>query len=313
MIDWKTSKRPFYAFPNEERPELTNTFDLLAGGAEVTSGGQRRHTYASMVEGILSKGMNPASFTDYLSIFKYGMPPHGGFGMGLERLTMTLLQLKNIREASLFPSDPKRIAGNRIKASIFFGQENIRNEIIRLLKQNDYTFQHLSHEATPTSKTRHAYAARANRRSKAIILRGKGSKKNYQVNIPSHLKLDMKAVAQMVGEKCEFEDPEVIKERFGLTIGSIPPFGNLLNLETYFDEEIGHQAKAAFNCGFLTESIIMLPTDLIALVQPNGPLRHRFVVFYLFFYCTTYLGSYRHVGKQVLQAGLFPSALFLII
>ena len=96
--------------------------------------------------------MDPAGFTDYLSIFKYGMPPHGGFGLGLERLTMTLLRLRNIREASLFPSDPKRIAGNRIKARIFFGGETIRNEIIRALKENNCTFDHKVHEPTPTSE-----------------------------------------------------------------------------------------------------------------------------------------------------------------
>lgn len=94
VTDWKTVKRPFYAFPKKNDPELTNTFDLLCAGTEITSGGQRRHTFESMVEGILSKGMDPNNFADYLSIFKYGMPPHGGFGMGLERLTMTILRLK---------------------------------------------------------------------------------------------------------------------------------------------------------------------------------------------------------------------------
>ncbi|MBI3259887.1 MAG: aspartate--tRNA(Asn) ligase, partial [Ignavibacteriae bacterium] len=152
IIDWATSKRPFYAFPKEENPELTNTFDLLCAGTEITSGGQRRHTFASMVEGIHLKGMDPNQFEDYLSIFKYGMPPHGGFGMGLERLTMTILKLKNIREAALFPSDTKRIAGNRIKAKIFFGGENIRNEIIRLLREHEMKFKHLTHERAPTSE-----------------------------------------------------------------------------------------------------------------------------------------------------------------
>lgn len=109
VTDWKVSKRPFYSYPKEENPDLTNTFDLLCAGTEITSGGQRRHTYESMVEGIRMKGMDPANFTDYLSIFKYGMPPHGGFGMGLERLTMTFLKLKNIREASLFPSESKNL------------------------------------------------------------------------------------------------------------------------------------------------------------------------------------------------------------
>ena len=66
--------------------------------------------------------------------------------------SMTILKQKNIREASLFPSDPKRIAGNRIKAKIFFGAENIRNEIIRLIKHNDMKFEHLIHEITLTSE-----------------------------------------------------------------------------------------------------------------------------------------------------------------
>lgn len=270
ITDWKLSKRPFYSFPTEQDPELTNTFDLLCAGTEITSGGQRRHQYQSMVEGIEAKGMDPANFSDYLSIFKYGMPCHGGFGMGLERLTMTLLRLKNIREASLFPSDPKRIAGNRIKAKIFFGSENVRNEIIRLIKSNEIPFQHLVHEATPTSEE----SARVRKTSleegvKSIILKGKSTKKNYQVNIPSHLKLDMKAVAEQVGEKCEFEDPAIIQERFGLVVGGVPPFGTLLNLETFFDERLKANARAAFNCGMQTESIIMPLNGLIQIIQPK--------------------------------------------
>jgi nondiscriminating aspartyl-tRNA synthetase len=270
VTDWKTSKRPFYSYPKDDNPDLTNTFDLLCAGTEITSGGQRRHTYESMIEGIRLKGMDPSNFADYLSIFKYGMPPHGGFGMGLERLTMTLLKLKNIREASLFPSDPKRIAGNRIKARIFFGGENIRNEIIHLLNKHKFAFDHRIHDATPTAED----SARVRNVGleegvKALILRGKNTKKNYQFNIPGHLKLDMKAVTDAVGEKCEFEDPAVIKERFGLLIGGVPPFGNLLNIDNYYDEQIGQQDRAAFNCGLLTESIIMKSKDLLALVEPK--------------------------------------------
>ncbi len=270
VTDWKTSKRPFYAYPKDDNPELTNTFDLLCAGTEITSGGQRRHTYDSMVQGILMKSMDPANFADYLSIFKYGMPPHGGFGMGLERLTMTLLKLKNVREASLFPSDTKRIAGNRIKARIFFGGENIRNEIIHQLHQKKIDFSHLVHEPTPTSEDS-ARVRQINMEEgvKALILRGKNTKKNYQINIPSHLKLDMKAIADRVGEKCEFEDPAVIQERFGLQIGGVPPFGNLLNLENYYDEKILEHERAAFNCGLTTESIIMKSKDLFTLVEPK--------------------------------------------
>lgn len=270
IIDWMTVKRPFYSFPNEKNPELTNTFDLLCAGTEITSGGQRRHTYESMIEGIKAKGMDPAGFTDYLSVFKYGMPPHGGFGLGLERLTMTLLRLRNIREASLFPSDPKRIAGNRIKAHIFFGGETIRNEIMRLLKEHELTFDHRVHEPTPTSEdSARVRGISLDEGVKALVLRGKNTKKNYQFNIPSNLKLDMKAVAEIVGEKCEFEEADVIKDRFGLDVGGIPPFGHLLNLETYFDERIPIHPRAAFNCGLRTESVIMNAKDLISLVQPK--------------------------------------------
>jgi nondiscriminating aspartyl-tRNA synthetase len=270
ITDWKTVKRPFYAFPNETHPELTNTFDLLCAGTEITSGGQRRHTYDSMVAGIEAKGMDPANFTDYLDIFKYGMPPHGGFGMGLERLTMTLLKLKNIREVSLFPSDPKRIAGNRIRAKVFFGGENIRNEIIHLLKHNDMPFKHLVHEPTPTSEdSARVRGTKLEEGVKSLIVKGKNSKKNYQFNIPSHLKLDMKAVADRVGEKCEFEDPEVIRERYGLIIGGVPPCGQLLNLDTFFDDSIQNLETVAFNCGLPSESLIINGKDLIALVQPQ--------------------------------------------
>ena len=271
VTDWKREKRPFYSYVSTDNPELTNTFDLICAGTEITSGGQRCHTHASMVEGIEAKGMDPSNFTDYLTVFRYGMPPHGGFGMGLERLTMTLLGLKNIREASLFPSDPKRIAGNRIKANMVFGGENVRNEIIRLLTQHDFDFKHLEHDETPvsseeTAKVRDMPLAEG---VKALILRGKKSKKNVQVNIPADQKVDMKAVAAVVGEKCEFESPEVILERFGIEVGGVPPFGSLLNLETYFDEKILEKEHASFNCGLRTESIQMKPADLVKVVDPK--------------------------------------------
>jgi nondiscriminating aspartyl-tRNA synthetase len=270
IIDWKTAKRPFYAFPNEANPELTNTFDLLCAGTEITSGGQRRHTYESMLEGLKLKEMDPADFEDYLSIFKFGMPPHGGFGLGLERLTMTILGLKNIREATLFPSDPKRIAGKRLKAKVFFGPENLRNEIVRQLRDHDFEFQHLTHEATPTSEdSARVRGTKMEEGVKSIILRGRTSKKNYQVNLPANQKVDMKAVSEAVGEKCEFEDLKVIEERFGIGVGGVPPFGNLLNLPTWFDEAVLKEERAAFNCGLQTESIVMKSADLVKLVEPK--------------------------------------------
>ncbi len=266
---WKTSKRPFYSYVNDENSNLTNTFDLLCAGTEITSGGQRAHTYETMVEGIKRKGMNPSSFEDYLNIFKFGMPAHGGFGLGLERLTMTVLKLQNIREASLFPSDPKRIAGTRIKTQAVKGGDDMVEKIKTTLTKKGIEFKHIVHEPTPTSED----AARVRETKmeqgiKAIILKGKKSGNNAMACVPAHLKLDMKALSEIVGEALTFEDPAVIKEKFGLIIGGVPPFGNLLGIPTYYDKKILDEEKAVFNAGLQTESVLMKSKDLIDAVGP---------------------------------------------
>ena len=266
VTDWKTSKRPFYSAPKEDNPELTNTFDLLCAGTEITSGGQRRHTYESMVEGIRSKGMDPDNFGDYLSIFQFGMPPHGGFGMGLERLTAKLLDLSNIREASLFPSDPKRIAGNRIKKKLFFGPETIRNEIVRQLRDHDIAFDHAIHPPFTTPGEAAAYRKLPEENClKSIIVRGKTSKKNALFVLPVTKRLDMKAVAALLGEKAEVEEAEVIQERFGIMPQGVPPFGVLLNLETFMDVSLSEMDRVGFCCGMPTESITLAARDLLGL------------------------------------------------
>ena len=102
-------KRPFYTFEDEEDRGYTKYFDLLFRGLEINSGGQRIHDYNMLVERIKAKGLDPAKFSFYLETFKVGMPPHGGCSTGLERLTMKLLNLENVREATLFPRDLNRI------------------------------------------------------------------------------------------------------------------------------------------------------------------------------------------------------------
>lgn len=103
------AKRPFYTHEDENDPGYAKGFDLLFRGVEITTGAQRIHRYAELVEALKKKGLNPDKFSFYLQSFKCGMPPHGGFGMGLERLTAKLLELDNIKEATLFPRDLNRI------------------------------------------------------------------------------------------------------------------------------------------------------------------------------------------------------------
>ena len=109
VTGYAMTKRPFYTMPRPDDPSLSRSFDLLYNGVEVTTGSQRLHEHAALVEAIESHGLNPADFDDYLAAFRHGMPPHGGMGMGLERLTKQALGLANIKEACLFPRDRYRL------------------------------------------------------------------------------------------------------------------------------------------------------------------------------------------------------------
>ncbi|KND51991.1 MAG: aspartate--tRNA ligase [Parcubacteria bacterium C7867-001] len=109
VTHYPVAKRPMYTMEDENDKGFTKSFDLLFRGIEITTGGQRRHDYQNLIDGIKMKGLNPDQFSYYLQAFKYGMPPHGGWGMGLERLTAKFLNLANVKEAALFPRDINRI------------------------------------------------------------------------------------------------------------------------------------------------------------------------------------------------------------
>ena len=110
ITHYPSKKRPFYTMDDPEDPEYTLSFDLLFRGLEITSGGQRVHDYNEQVAKMEKLGMNPEEFATYLMLHKYGAPPHGGLGLGLERLTMHLLGAKNVREATMFPRDINRVS-----------------------------------------------------------------------------------------------------------------------------------------------------------------------------------------------------------
>lgn len=109
VTHYPSRKRPFYAMDDPADPKFTLSFDLLFKGLEVTTGGQRIHDYHTIIRKMEKRGMDPADIASYLMIFKYGMPPHGGLGIGLERLTMRLLDEQNVRETTLFPRDVSRL------------------------------------------------------------------------------------------------------------------------------------------------------------------------------------------------------------
>ncbi len=109
VTHYPSKKRPFYAMDDPSDKKFTLSFDLLFKGMEITTGGQRIHSYEEQVEKMKDRGMNIEDFEHYLMIHKHGMPPHGGLGIGLERLTMRLLDEANVRETTLFPRDVSRL------------------------------------------------------------------------------------------------------------------------------------------------------------------------------------------------------------
>lgn len=109
ITHYPKAKRPFYTYLDPQNPELTLSFDLLGRGFEWITGGQRIHQYQELKKRIEEAGNKLEDFSLYLQAFKYGMPPEGGFALGLERATQGILQLSNIREASLFPRDMERV------------------------------------------------------------------------------------------------------------------------------------------------------------------------------------------------------------
>ncbi|MXV61189.1 aspartate--tRNA(Asn) ligase [Natronorubrum sp. JWXQ-INN-674] len=110
ITDWPSEIKPFYIKDHDDDEQLSTGFDLMHPRMELVSGGQREHRHEKLIEGFEQQGLDPDQFEYYTKMFKYGMPPHAGFGLGGERLVMTILGLDNIREAVLFPRDRQRLS-----------------------------------------------------------------------------------------------------------------------------------------------------------------------------------------------------------
>jgi nondiscriminating aspartyl-tRNA synthetase len=108
VLGFPLSGRPFYTAPRGTMG-AANSFDLLFQGVEITTGGQRLHRREDLEKALRERGMNPANFESHLRMFDLGMPPHGGFAIGLERLTAQILNLPNVRQATLYPRDRTKL------------------------------------------------------------------------------------------------------------------------------------------------------------------------------------------------------------
>jgi nondiscriminating aspartyl-tRNA synthetase len=109
VVGYPIAKRPFYTHPDPERPEYSKSFDLIFRRVEVITGGQRLHRYEDYVAALAARGESMDPYEGYLQAFRYGMPPHGGFAIGLERWVAQLVGARNVRETTLFPRDLHRL------------------------------------------------------------------------------------------------------------------------------------------------------------------------------------------------------------
>jgi nondiscriminating aspartyl-tRNA synthetase len=110
VTGYPMAKRPFYTHPDPARPGFSNSFDLLFRGLELVTGGQRLHRHADYLAALAQRGEDPGPYAGYLQVFEHGMPPHGGFAIGLERWTARLTGAANVRQVTLFPRDLHRLS-----------------------------------------------------------------------------------------------------------------------------------------------------------------------------------------------------------
>jgi aspartyl-tRNA synthetase len=110
LLDWPMSLKPFYIHEKDEDPKISRSFDLQYGYLELSSGGRRLHDPAKLKARLAEQGLDPANFEDHLRAFDWGMPPHSGWGMGLDRLMTVIVGIDNVREVVLYPRDPERLS-----------------------------------------------------------------------------------------------------------------------------------------------------------------------------------------------------------
>ena len=269
LLNFKKDKN-FYTWNNPDDKDESLSYDLVCRGLEWLSGTHRIHKYDVLLERFLKQGLKPQHYEHYLQAFKYGIPSEAGFSFGLERMTQQIFKLENIREATLFPSDLKRIAGAKIHAEVVKGEDLIVNKIREILSNRHIEFNFFEHEATVTSDdAARVRGTKPEEGVKALILKNKKNDENIMVCVPGNARIDIKKLEKLTVGKYSFETPEEIKEKFGLEVGGVPPFGNILGLRTYFDKSVLEEEYSSFNCGSKYKSIRMLSKDLVEVVGPE--------------------------------------------
>jgi nondiscriminating aspartyl-tRNA synthetase len=269
ITHFPTKKRAFYTMPDPANLEFSLSFDILFKGLEICSGSQRINKYDDLVEAIKDRGMDPANFENYLYCFKYGMPPEGGFSFGLERITMKLLELKNVREASLFPRDMERVDVRLSTIDKKVESGNIYESIVEGLKVKGIEFEKYEHEPVFTSEgAAKVRGTDIHQGAKALVLQA--DKEYVLLVLPADLKADLEALKlKKEYKKIAMASKETVKAKTGLEVGSIPPLGSLMGLKTIVDARLSENKEIVFNAGRHDRSIKLKYEDYLRFENPE--------------------------------------------
>lgn len=268
VYGFPTRKKPFYVYPDPKDPEFNEGMDLLCRGMEWLSGGRRINNYQQLLDHVRLWNMDPEKITMFLDAFKYGVPPEGGFAFGAERITMQILGLSNIREATIFPRDMERIDFS-LKKSKPKSTLHPYQQILRLLEKNGVNFSHFVHEPVFTSKT----AAKIrntplHQGAKALVL--DTDQGNLLFVLPADLNADLEKVKKLIKlKKIALASKETVLKATGLEIGSIPPFGSVIGLTTYLDSRLKDNKTITFNAARHDRSIEMDYADFVKIEKPT--------------------------------------------
>jgi nondiscriminating aspartyl-tRNA synthetase len=271
---YPTKARPFYTYPDPEDPEYNQGFDLIGRGTEWMTGGRRIHDYETLLEHVRDWGIGPENIELYLQAYRYGMPPLGGFAFGAERITMHILGLKNIREASIFPRDMERVD---IRLSTLetkdkepkSGKKDIYAEVVESLSSKSISFEKFEHEPVYTSEdAAKVRGTDIHQGAKALVLQ---AGKNFILYVlPADLQADLEILAEKLKvKKLRMASKESVKAKTGLEVGAIPPLGSIVGLKTYVDSRLAGNEQIAFNAGRHDRSIKMEYKDFVKVERPE--------------------------------------------
>lgn len=267
-----TKERPFYTYPDDENPEFNQGFDLIGRGVEWLTGGRRIHDYQTLLSHAIEWGVDPKKIELYLQGFRYGMPPIGGFAFGAERITMLILGLQNIREATMFPRDMERI-DTRLSTNEppqTLGQSSsLFDSIKNLLDSGKVRYELYEHKPVFTSEQAAKIRdTKIEQGAKALVMYA--DNKPVMLVLPGNRKVDTKLFKSKFKVKdLRMATPEEVRELTKTEIGAVPPFGNLFNLPLYVDSALGENEEIVFNAGLHTKSVKMFYKDFERLSHPK--------------------------------------------